>query len=478
MRNACSLFAASVLTFAASVPARAEIAVTVNRVDANAATSDFKFDQLAPPAQNDAAAKAKFSIVDGDRDRNGGDLNCLNDGRVPSQPDDPDANFFFTAGSDGGALAVDLGEPTEIEAIRSYSWHPGSRGPQVYTVYASDGAGEKFDAAPGEDVDPTSVGWNELAKVDSRRAAGAEDSDEMRAEGGQYAVAIADKDGNLGKFRYLLFRVGTTEQDSPFGHTFFSEIDVVTPGTELIAAVPGGAGNAEVHREVVEIEGGKYVVTIETTDAPELTEWVQQDLVPVVRDWYPKIIAMLPSDGYEAPRRVVIHFNQQYRGVAATGGARVVGAARWFEGERDREGKGAIVHELVHVVQAYGQSRRRNPDATDTPGWLVEGIADYIRWYLYEPESKGCEIAPNNVDRVNYDNSYRITANFLNFVSNEHGDEVVPALNAAAREGRYDEKLWKELTGTSLDELGDQWKAALQAGDEDSEELADADADE
>jgi hypothetical protein len=463
MRFAFSLSIALMLALVAVASTRAEIAVTTDRVDADVATSDFKFDELPGPALNDAAAKATFAIVGGERDRNGGGLDCLNDGRVPAEPDEPAANFFFAAGSDGGALAVDLRQATEIEAIRTYSWHPGSRGPQVYTVYASDGAGAEFDRAPGEAVDPVSVGWKQLAEVDSR-------AEEDRAEGGQYAVSIANADESLGTFRFLLFRVGTTEHDSPFGHTFFSEIDVVAPRTELVAAAPAGANSGEMQREVVEIDGGKYVVTIETTDAPELTEWVERDLVPVVREWYPKIIAMLPSEDYEAPRRVLIAFNQDYRGVAATGGARVVGAARWFDAERDGEGKGAIVHELVHVVQAYGQARRRNPEAADTPGWLVEGIADYIRWYLYEPESRGCEIAASNVDRARYDGSYRVTANFLNFVSKEHGDDVVAALNTAAREGRYDEELWEDLTGSSLGELGDEWKVFLQTGDEEDEE--------
>ena len=78
--------------------------------------------------------------------------------------------------------------------------------------------------------------------------------------------------------------------------------------------------------------------------------------------------------------------------MAATGGTRVTCAAEWFRRNLEGEAKGAVVHELVHVVQQYGRARRNNPDATRPPGWLVEGIPDYIRWFLYEPQSRGAEI--------------------------------------------------------------------------------------
>jgi hypothetical protein len=35
-------------------------------------------------------------------------------------------------------------------------------------------------------------------------------------------------------------------------------------------------------------------------------------------------------------------------------------------------------------------------------------------------------------------------------------------LNAAAREGKYSEELWKTATDRTLPELGDEWKASLE----------------
>ena len=40
--------------------------------------------------------------------------------------------------------------------------------------------------------------------------------------------------------------------------------------------------------------------------------------------------------------------------------------------------------------------------------------------------------------------------------------DIVQRLNAAAREGKYNEELWKTATGYTLQELGDEWKANLE----------------
>jgi hypothetical protein len=207
------------------------------------------------------------------------------------------------------------------------------------------------------------------------------------------------------------------------------------------------------------VEADKYRITIDTSQTADLRDWARTELAPAVREWYPKLVEMLPSEGYEAPTNVVITFSPDMRGVAAAGGNRIRCAAEWFRKNLKGEAKGAVIHELVHVVQNYGWGRRNNPDATRTPGWIVEGIPDYIRWFKYEPESKGAEITERNFSRARYDANYRITGNFLNWVAQKHGDAFIQKLNAAARHGKYNEDLWKEHTGKTVQELGDEWRA-------------------
>ena len=206
--------------------------------------------------------------------------------------------------------------------------------------------------------------------------------------------------------------------------------------------------------ESVEIEGGAYRFTIDTTEAPDLTAWAHGELIPVMQKWYPLIVAMLPSEGYEASKTFSIVFEERYKGVAATGGNRIVCNPSWYRTQLKGEAIGSLVHELVHVVQAY---HRAHP-----PGWLVEGIPDYIRWYLYEPQSKGCEIPANHAAAARHDASYRVSANFLNFVISKYDKDLIKELNTALREGRYDAELWKSRTGHTSEELADEWRKSLE----------------
>jgi hypothetical protein len=437
-----------------AAPCNAGIEIVTDRNGIESGTFDFKFRNAPQPSCNDAATKATFTIVQGRRDRNGGNPDKLNDGKVPTEEDQPSENFFFNAGTEGGRLLIDLGDSIEIKQINTYSWHPGTRGPQLYKLYASNGKAEGFNQQPKDRTDPQTCGWKLIAAVDTRPKEG--------AGGGQYAVSISDSNGTIGEYRYLLFDISSTEQSDPFGNTFFSEIDVVDPTSEAAPAAPAYQVSGEVKREIVEAEGGTYRIIIETTETPDLTDWAHNELAPVVRKWYPEIVKLLPSEGYQAPTTVTITFSASMQGVAATGGTRIRCAASWFRRELQGEAKGAVVHELVHVVQSYGMARRTNPNPSRTPGWLVEGIADYIRWFLYEPQTHGAEIPERNISGARYDGNYRISANFLNWVTKTHDKDIVRKLNAAAREGSYSDEMWAKLTGHTVEELDDQWKASLQ----------------
>lgn len=435
----------------AGVAARGEIRIVADHNDNEHATAGFKFKTAPSPAKTSAASSAKFTLIDGARDENGGDLDALHDGKLPTEPDQPAANFFFDAGTDGGRLAIDLGAIIDIKQVNTYSWHPDTRAAQVYTLYASDGAAAGFKPAPAKEIDPATCGWKLIAKVDTRPKAD--------APGGQYGVSISDSNGTLGKIRYLLFAVSRAEADDDFGNTFYSEIAVVD-AAEFLGDRTASGPRAGV--KIVVMDEGKYQATIDTTETPDLTEWAEKELAPVVAEWYPKIVKMLPSDGFEAPRQFSITFRKDKEGVADTAGTRINCAAAWFRKSLQGEARGAIVHELVHVVQQYGAARRRNPNAQRNPGWLVEGIPDYIRWYKYEPQSHGANISRRGLASARYDGSYRVSANFLNWAIDKYDNDLIEHLNAFMREGKYSEEVWKKLTGKTVQDLGDEWKAGLE----------------
>ena len=433
---------AAVLCF--STLARAEVRVLPERLVNDDATAGFKFPHVPAPLRGDAAAKATFTLLDGERDGNGATLDALHDGALPNSGDQPGANFFFR-GPDGGRLLVDLGGVIALKQINTYSWHRDVRGPQVYRLYASDGKAPDFSAQPKRPADPAHAGWRLIASVDTRPKDG--------PLGGQYGVSIAD----AGSARYLLFDITRTESADSFGQTFFSEIDVIDRNAPAVIETP-----VVPLVEAVAIDGGAYRFTVDTTETPDLTDWAKRELIPAMQKWYPLIVKMLPSDGYTEPKTFSITFTDRYKGVAATMGNRIEGSPGWYRGQLKGEAIGSLVHELVHVVQQYGRARR--PGAERPPGWLTEGIPDYIRWYLYEPQTKGCEISPKRAATARFDASYRVSANFLNFVIGKYDKDLIRELNAALREGRYDAEIWKKRTNHTVEELADEWKKSLESG--------------
>jgi hypothetical protein len=183
------------------------------------ANRDFKFKNVPSPSADDAAAKAKLTLIGGDLDAGSAELSALTDGRLPTDEDEPAANVFFRAGSSGGRFRIDLGAAIDIAQVNSYSWHPNSRGPQLYKLYAAEGSEEQLDLDPKRGVDPATRGWKLITTVNTLPQQG--------EDGGQYGVSVRDSRGSLGKYRYLLFDCYVTELYDNWGNTFYSEIDVI-----------------------------------------------------------------------------------------------------------------------------------------------------------------------------------------------------------------------------------------------------------
>ena len=185
---------------------------------------------------------------------------------------------------------------------------------------------------------------------------------------------------------------------------------------------------------------------LDVADAPEMREWAEKT-VRICERRYAMICDELASDGFTPTTQIRMSIKADYKGVAEASGNRIKGAVAWFKAHPDDIG--AMIHEIVHCVQLY---RGRS-----TPGWLVEGIADYVRFWKYEPGKAG-RLQP---ERAKYDGSYRTTAAFLAFVTEKYDKQAVKKLNAIAREGKYDVGVWKTLTGKSVEELNQEWRQSL-----------------
>jgi hypothetical protein len=219
------------------------------------------------------------------------------------------------------------------------------------------------------------------------------------------------------------------------------------------------AGNVEKVPHVVRAAAGKegppektrppaVKVMVDVSEVPDLADW-GKEAKALVEKWHPLIADLLPSDGFTPPGEIKIVFKKQMRGVAYTQDATIVIASRWVHDHPDDYGM--VVHELTHAVQAY---RKPNRGA----GWLVEGIADYIRFYHYEPKTK-LTVDPR---KASYRDGYRTAAMFLAWIEKSHDAGIVRKLNDALRKGEYKEELFKTWTSKSLDELWEAFAASLE----------------
>jgi hypothetical protein len=144
--------------------------------------------------------------------------------------------------------------------------------------------------------------------------------------------------------------------------------------------------------------------------------------------------------------RIVFFIDTAYKGVAATGD----GMARFNPAymKTHPQDVDVVTHEVMHVVQDYKNYN---------PGWLTEGIADYVR-YVYGVNNKnGGWTLPEYKPGQSYKNAYRVTARFLLWVEKNKYNKIVDDMDRAMREGKYTPELWKKLTGETVDELWDEY---------------------
>ena len=183
---------------------------------------------------------------------------------------------------------------------------------------------------------------------------------------------------------------------------------------------------------------------MDTSRAPDLANFgarVKQTL----EEWYPSLASYLTSPGFVDVQSIPIYFNPDYDGVAYTVGNRIVGAVDYYRSHQDDVG--SMIHEMVHVIQGY-----RNG-----PGWLVEGIADYVRYYIYEPNRQPGKPGPGN----NYTDGYGVTAYFLNYIVTRVRSDMIYWSNKDMREGTYADSIWPRLTGKDLPTM---WADMLREG--------------
>ena len=197
-------------------------------------TPAFRFPTIEPPSNKDYADAsqhhATISLVEGRLSPDSGPVELLLDGRGQSKPDSP-AESVFVAGRETGKFLVDLGKAVRVQKINTYSWHEGVGSPARQTAATRE---RRHSDTPCTAFPPTT---RRPSKASRRSTAGLcichVDTDEFFSvppilnRPAQQAVTISGANGEVGRYRYLLWvAVPTRVQQFAGSTTFFGEFDV------------------------------------------------------------------------------------------------------------------------------------------------------------------------------------------------------------------------------------------------------------
>lgn len=183
----------------------------------------------------------------------------------------------------------------------------------------------------------------------------------------------------------------------------------------------------------------KIKVTLTNNDKTLNLE-IEEGFIEIVQNVYPKLMHDFNTN---ARKDVAIKIDTTYKGVAYANNGQITVSSAWMH--KNPKDLDLITHEIMHIIQNYPND--------SGPGWLTEGIADYVRAkYGVDNQSAGWSMTPFSSSQ-HYTNSYRITARFLTWLSQKYDPLLVNKLDENLRDNTYSSKLWKEYTGKSLDEL-------------------------
>ena len=188
---------------------------------------------------------------------------------------------------------------------------------------------------------------------------------------------------------------------------------------------------------------------VDISQAPDLGVWAATAEKQMEESWA-DTDALLYCDKFISPHAVNVIYKTGpgVTGVAATGGGVMTVNSAWCRAHPDDTG--LTVHETAHVIQAY---------SAYNPVWLVEGIADYIRWVKFEPEHFHPRI---NVQRATYHDSYQTSATFLGWCELHYDSRLTTKLSQNVRFGTYKPSLFKDYCGKDVDTLFAEFLADYQ----------------
>ncbi len=164
------------------------------------------------------------------------------------------------------------------------------------------------------------------------------------------------------------------------------------------------------------------------------------NLVCTFHTVYPQLFARFNTS---APQTVYLDI-RDIDPPAYAGGDRITVKRQWMlDYPHDTD---IMVHEGMHIIQAYSFG--------NVPGWLTEGIADFVR-NEYGLSNLGWSLQQYRYGQ-HYSNGYGVAASFLQWIDANYaggGSSRVDQLNQLLRNGQYTNDIWAQWTGYDVDHL-------------------------
>jgi Plant Basic Secretory Protein. len=226
--------------------------------------------------------------------------------------------------------------------------------------------------------------------------------------------------------------------------TYFTILFValLASGFTKLTSFPGtpATGNSNPGADTITCQG--YTLIINNLPSGFDTSTLRR-LIDVFFEVYPRQVQRFNT---QSAREVLLTIDPQYPGVAEASGNKIRISSQWLKNYP--EDLDVITHEAMHIVQSYTHP---------VPGWLTEGIADYVRYAYGINNLKGNWLLPDFQPDQHYTNAYRITARFFIWLEKNVKAGLVDSLDKAARAGTYAPQLWTTLTGKTVDDLWQEY---------------------
>tara|TARA_R110002049_G_scaffold263086_2_gene439130 strand:+ start:276 stop:986 length:711 start_codon:yes stop_codon:yes gene_type:complete len=176
----------------------------------------------------------------------------------------------------------------------------------------------------------------------------------------------------------------------------------------------------------------------------QLSYSIIEDFKNIINTVYPKLAKDFNKN---ARMDLTVKIDTSYKGVAYAHNGSVTVSAKWLH--KNPEDIDLMTHEIMHIIQSYPTNAG--------PGWLTEGIADFVRYKYGINNANANWSLPKFSKNQSYKNSYRVTARFLLWITLNYDKKFVVKMDKRLRSNTYSPKLWEKYTGFDLDQLWDEY---------------------